>query len=166
MTSEKHGSAVISFPNELEILITRQFHAPIELVFDVFTKTEHLLKTLAPFGEEMKECSFDARVGGDYRYIFVADDGRDMVFHGTFIEVERPSRIVNTWLYDGWPDSQAVESVDLSEADGVTTVRWSLVFSDMAGRQHMTKYNGIQANFDNVETYLRTLQGQEEAVSA
>ena len=44
MTSEKHGRAVLSFPNELEVLITRDFDAPIELVFDVFTKTEHLLQ--------------------------------------------------------------------------------------------------------------------------
>ena len=157
MTTGQHGQAVIEFPNELEIVITREFKAPIQLVFDVFTKTEHLLKTLAPFGEEMKECTFDARVGGSYRYIFVADDGRDMLFHGTYLEVQPPTRIVNTWLYDGWPDAHAVETVDLHESDGVTTVRWSLAFSDMAGRAHMTKFNGIQANFDNVEDYLRTL---------
>ena len=114
----------------------------------------------------MKECSFDPRVGGEYRYIFVADDGRDMVFSGKYLEVVRPTRIVNTWLYEGWPDAHAIETVDLTEANGVTTIKWSLAFSDMAGRQHMTKFNGVQANFDNVETYLRTLQGQEEAVSA
>jgi uncharacterized protein YndB with AHSA1/START domain len=166
VTPDRHGSAVIEFPNELEILITRAFDAPIQLVFDVFTKTEHLRRTLAPFGEEMKECTFDARVGGSYHYVFVADDGRDMSFRGTYLEVQPPTRIVNTWLYEGWPDAEAVESVDLHETDGVTTVTWRLVFRDEAGRDHMTKFDGIEANFDNVEDYLRSLLGQQTSVSA
>ena len=50
MTPNRHGSAVIEFPNDLEIVITREFDAPIALVFDVFTKPEHVRKTFAPFG--------------------------------------------------------------------------------------------------------------------
>jgi len=33
---------------------------------------------------------------------------------------ERPTRIVDTWLFEGWPDAEAVETVDLQETDGVT----------------------------------------------
>jgi uncharacterized protein YndB with AHSA1/START domain len=165
VTPESHRSAVIEFPNELEILITREFDAPIQLVFDVFTKTEHLRKTLAPFGEEMKECTFDARVGGSYHYVFVADDGRDMSFRGTYLEVQPPTRIVNTWRYEGWPNAEAVETTELDETDGVTRVTWRLAFSDKAGRDHMTKFDGIEANFDNVEDYLRLLSDRQAAVS-
>jgi uncharacterized protein YndB with AHSA1/START domain len=39
VTPNRHGSARIEFPNELEVLITREFDAPIALVFDVLTKT-------------------------------------------------------------------------------------------------------------------------------
>ena len=166
MTVTQHRKSVIEFPSELEVLITREFEAPIELVFDVLTKTEHVRHTIAPFGEVVKECSFDARVGGNYRYIFVADDGTDMSFHGDFLEVEQPTHIVDTWLYDGWPDAQAIETVDLHEADGVTTVKWRLTFSDTAGRGHMTKFDGIEANFDNVEEYLRSLIGPEMPASS
>jgi uncharacterized protein YndB with AHSA1/START domain len=165
VTSDRHGSAVIEFPSELEILITRRFEAPIGLVFDVLTKTEHVRHTIAPFGEEVTECSFDPRVAGNYRYVFVTDDGREMVFHGTFLEVQAPTRIVDTWLYDGWPDVKAVESVDLDETDGVTTVKWRLTFSDKAGRDHMDRFDGIEANFDNVEDYLRSLLDPKASVS-
>lgn len=159
MTVAQHRKAVIEFPSELEILITREFEAPIELVFDVLTKTEHVRNTIAPFGEVVTECMFDARVGGSYRFTFLApDDGRDMTFHGDFLEVDRPTHIVDTWLYDGWPDAKATETVDLSETDGLTTVKWRLTFADKAGRDHMTKFDGPQAGFDNVEDYLRTLQ--------
>jgi uncharacterized protein YndB with AHSA1/START domain len=96
-------------------------------------------------------------VGGDYRFVFVTDDGTEMSFHGTFLEVEPPTRTVETWRYDGWPGVEAVESVDLRETDGVTTLTHRLTFRDKAGRDHMTKTDGLEANYDNVEDLLRSL---------
>src|SRR5437588_3796373 len=74
VTPKTHRSANIEFPNELEILITREFEAPIALVFDVFTKPEHVRNTFAPFGEDMTVCSIDLRVGGSYHFAMVTDD--------------------------------------------------------------------------------------------
>jgi uncharacterized protein YndB with AHSA1/START domain len=161
VTPERHGSAVIEFPDELEILITREFEAPIALVFDVLTKPEYVSKTFAPYGEEVKVCSIDLRVGGNYHFVFVTDDGTEMSFRGTYLEVEPPTRTVETWLYDGWPDAEAVESIDLHEAHGVTTMTHRLAFRDKAGRDHMTKFDGLEANFDNVEDLLRSLLDQK-----
>jgi uncharacterized protein YndB with AHSA1/START domain len=159
MTVAQRHKAVIEFPSELEVLITREFNAPIQLVYDVFTKTEHVRNTIAPFGEVVTECTYDARVGGEYRFTFLnPDDGSDMTFHGEFLEVDPPTHIVDTWLYDGWPDVRAVETIDLSETDGVTTIKWNLAFADKAGRDHMKKFDGIQANFDNVEDYVHSLR--------
>ena len=150
--------SLIEFPNELEILITREFEAPIALLFDVFTKPEHVRKTFAPFGEEVTVCEIDLRVGGDYHFVMVTGDGTEMSFRGTYLEVEPPTRTVQTWVFEGWPDTEAVEAMDLRETDGVTTMTWSLAFRDKAGRDHMTKYDGIEAGFDNVAEYLRSLQ--------
>ena len=157
MTPNRHGTAVVEFPSELEIRVTREFAAPIQLVFDVFTKVEHVRKTFAPFGEEVTVCDIDLRVGGDYRYVMVTDDGIECAFRGTYLELEPPTRSVQTWLFEGWPEAHAVETMELREADGVTTLTWTLAFSDRAGRDHMTRFDGIEANFDNVEDYLRSL---------
>jgi uncharacterized protein YndB with AHSA1/START domain len=157
VTPDRHGSAVVEFPNDLEIIVTREFDAPIELVFDVLTKPEHVRKHLAPFGEEVTVCSIDLRVGGDYHSVFVTDDGTECSFRGTFLEVEPPARTVQTWRFEGWPDVEAVESVDLHETDGVTKLTWKLTFRDKAGRDHWTKTDGLEANFDNVEDVLRSL---------
>ena len=164
MTPDRRGSAVIEFPNDLEIVVTREFDAPIELVFDVFTKPEHVRRTIAPFGEKVTVCSIDLRVGGNYHFVFVTDDGIECSFRGTFLEVEPPTRTVETWLFEGWPDAVAVESVDLQETDGVTKVTWTLAFRDQAGRDHMTKFDGIEANFDNVEDHLRSLLDAQGAL--
>jgi uncharacterized protein YndB with AHSA1/START domain len=165
VTPKRHGPSRIEFPNDLEIVLTREFEAPIQLVFDVLTKPEHVIKTIAPYGEEVRVCSIDLRVGGDYHYVFVADDGREMSFHGTFLEVEPPTRTVETWLYDGWPGVEAVETVELRETDGVTKLRHSLAFRDKAGRDHMTKTDGLEANYDNVESLLWSLLDPGQTVS-
>jgi uncharacterized protein YndB with AHSA1/START domain len=154
MKRNRHGSAIIEFPNDLEVVITRDFDAPIELVFDVFTKPEHVRKTFAPFGEEVTKCEIDLRVGGDYHIVMVTKDGIECSFRGAYLEIEPPSRTVSTWHFDGWPDADAVETMDLREANGVTTLTHSLAFLDQVGRDRMTRFDGIEASFDNVEDYL------------
>ena len=91
MTTHQRGAAAIEFPNDLEILISREFHAPIELVFDVFTKPEHVRKHFAPFEEEVTLCSIDLRVGGDYHIVMVTKDGTECSFRGTYLEVAPPT---------------------------------------------------------------------------
>jgi uncharacterized protein YndB with AHSA1/START domain len=157
VTPDRHGSARIEFPNELDILITRDFDAPIALVFDVLTKPEHVSKWGATPPDQMKECSTDLRVGGTYHHVFVTEDGTECSFRGTYLEVERPIRTVKTWLFDGWPDAGAVETVQLHETDGVTTLTMRLAFRDKAGRDHMTRFDGQQDSFDQVEDILRSL---------
>jgi len=159
VTSNRHGSAVIEFPSDLEIVITREFDAPIELVFDVLTQPEHVRKWFAPFDEEMTVCSIDLRVGGDYHMVFVTKDGTECSFRGTYLEVDPPTRTVETWLFEGWPDAEAVETVELHEANGVTTMTNKLAFLDKAGRAHMTKTDGFEASFDHLEDVLRVLLG-------
>jgi uncharacterized protein YndB with AHSA1/START domain len=166
VTRTRHGSAVVEHPGDLEIVAIREFDAPIGLVFDVLTKPEHVRKHVAPFGEEVTVCSIDLRVGGNSHFVFVTDGGRECSFRGTYLEVEPPSRIVGTWMFDGWPGVEAVESVDLDETDGVTKLTWKLAFKDQAGRDHWTKTDGLEANFDNVEDLLRALLDQKGAVSA
>jgi uncharacterized protein YndB with AHSA1/START domain len=157
VTANRHGSAVIEFPSDLEIVTTREFDAPIGLVFDVLTKPEHVRRWFAPFEDTMTVCSIDLRVGGNYHMVFVTEDGTECSFRGTYLEIEPPTRTVETWLFEGWPDAEAVETVELHETDGVTTLRITLAFRDQAGRDHMTKFDGQESSFDKLEDYVREL---------
>jgi uncharacterized protein YndB with AHSA1/START domain len=149
--------ASIDFPSELEILLTREFEAPIALVFDVLTKPEHVRNWFAPFDDKMTVCSIDLRVGGNYHMVFVTEDGTECSFRGTYLEIEPPTRIIDTWLFEGWPDAEAVETIELHETDGVTTLTNKLAFRDQAGRDHMNKTDGMEDSFDKMENYLRSL---------
>ena len=88
-----------------------------------------------------------------------------MSFRGTFLEVEPPTRTVETWVFDGWPGVEAVETVELREADGVTKLTHTLAFPDQAGRDHMTGTDGLVANYDNVEALVRSLLDPKQTVS-
>ena len=157
MTPNRHGSSVVEYPTELEVLTTREFDAPLELVWDVLTKPEHIRHWFAPFEDEVTECSVDLRVGGDYHIVFTTPDGKECSFRGTYSEVEPTTRTVATWLFEGWPDAEAIETVELREADGVTTLTMNLAFRDAAGRAHMTRGDGQDSSFDKLEDYLTSL---------
>jgi uncharacterized protein YndB with AHSA1/START domain len=164
--ANRHGSSVVEYPNELEIVTVREFDAPIGLVFDVITKPEHVSKWFAPFTDRVTRCSIDLRVGGSYHIVFVTPDGTECSFRGTYLEVEPPTRTVATWLFEGWPDAHAVESEDLQETDGVTKLTVRLAFRDKAGRDHMgTQNDGQESSFDKLEDYLRSVLEQAAPVS-
>jgi uncharacterized protein YndB with AHSA1/START domain len=175
VTVSRHGSARLEFPSELDVLWTREFDAPIALVFDVLTKPEHVSKWGAYPSEPMTECSIDLRVGGNYHHRFVTEDGTECSFSGTYLEVEPPTRTVETWLFGGWPDAEAVETWQLHETDGVTTVTMRLAFRDKAGRDHypvgpqeaadVTSSDGPPASFDAMEDILRALLDPTGTVS-
>jgi len=170
VTPRRHGSAVIDFPNELEIVVTRDYDAPIALVFDVLTQPEHVRHWGATPPDEMLECSIDLRVGGDYRSSFLTGDGEVFTIRGTYLEVEPPTRTRQTWLFEMWPDAEAVEAMELHESDGVTTYTWSLAFKDKAGRAHMSMFDGEEItggglldSLDAIDDILRSLLARDGA---
>lgn len=160
----RHGSAVIELRDELDVVITREFDAPIELVFDVLTKPEHVRHWFAPFEDKMMVCSMDLRVGGHYHQVFVTEDGTECSFRGTYLEIERPTRTVETWRFEGWPNTEAVETVELHETDGVTKLTITLAFRDRAGRDHMTTNDGFESSLDKLKDYITSLADTDARV--
>jgi len=167
VSPDRHGSAVVELPNDLDVLITRDFDAPIALVFDVLTKPEHVSRWFAPDGCEMKECSIDLRVGGNYHQVFVTGDCTECSFRGTYLEIEPPTRTVETWVFEGRPHLDAVETMELHEADGVTKLTTRLTFRDKASRDEDIQggFDGVEDSFDSMEDLLRSLLDPTGAVT-
>lgn len=166
MTPNRFGSAVVELPNDLDILVTRDFDAPIALVFDVLTKPEQVSKWFAPHGCRMTKCAIDLRVGGSYHQVFVTEDGMECSFRGTYLEVEPPARTVETWVFEGRPHLDAVETVELREAHGVTNMTIRTTFRDKASRDENIKdgVDGMKQSADQIEGVLRSLLDAKGAV--
>ena len=102
------------------IRITRELDAPRSKVFRAHTDPDLVRQWLGPRGLEMTVDRWDCRTGGEYRYIH-SRDGEEFAFHGSFHEVRPEELIVQTFTYEGMPDSVALEKVVLEDlGDGRT----------------------------------------------
>jgi uncharacterized protein YndB with AHSA1/START domain len=97
------GSAVVSFPTDTQILITRQFAAPRHLVYKAWTTPELVKRWWNAKRGTVTVAEIDLRVGGRWRYVMIADRGFEVAFHGEFREIVPNERIVSTEIYEGVP---------------------------------------------------------------
>ncbi len=153
----RYGSAVVTLPSDTEILITRSFEAPAALVWEAVTTPRHVLRWWGPNWAPLISAEIDLRVGGSWRYVSRGDDGIELGWHGTYAEIERPHRVVSTEVFEGFADAASLNTMTLSEADGVTTLR-TLV-------QHLTQEfrdghiasgmeGGMQQTFNRLDDLL------------
>ena len=96
-TADKTGATTFATPSDLEIEVTRVVDAPRELVFDAWTKPEHITHwMLGPDGWTMPVCEIDLRVGGAWHFVWRRADGGEMEMRGEYREVAPPERLVST----------------------------------------------------------------------
>ncbi|HVY47129.1 MAG TPA: SRPBCC family protein [Minicystis sp.] len=111
--------------SDRELVVTRTFDAPPRIVFEAWTKPELLRRWWAPksTGIELLSCEADVRVGGTYRFVFGHGTSEPMAFHGRYLEVTPPARLV--WTNEEAGDAGQVTTVTFEEKDGKTllTVR-------------------------------------------
>lgn len=85
---------------EREVVFTRYFDAPRELVFDCHTKPEFMKRWLiGPEGMVLDTCKQDLKVGGKYLYLYADQKGNKSGVYGTFREVVVPETLANTENY-------------------------------------------------------------------
>ncbi|HJQ76555.1 MAG TPA: SRPBCC family protein [Acidimicrobiia bacterium] len=122
-TIDRTGTAKVTLPSDTEILITREFDAPAELVFDVWTRPEHVRNWWGWESDPMTVCEVDLRVGGKWHYVSVNEELGEIDFYGEFKEIDRPRRLVSTEIFAPYPDSATLNTLTLEERDGITIMR-------------------------------------------
>jgi uncharacterized protein YndB with AHSA1/START domain len=115
-------SAKVTLPTDTQILITREFDAPKELVYKAYTTPDLVKRWWSAGRGEMTVADIDLRVGGGWRYVMVTEDGFEVAFHGEYRELVPNERIVSTEVYEAVPEAEALDTLTLSEADGRTTL--------------------------------------------
>jgi uncharacterized protein YndB with AHSA1/START domain len=115
-------SAKVTLPTDTQILITREFDAPKELVYKAYTTPDLVKRWWSAGRGEMTVADIDLRVGGGWRYVMVTEDGFEVAFHGEYREFVPNERIVSTEVYEAVPEAEALDTLTLSEADGRTTL--------------------------------------------
>src|SRR5688572_27045770 len=79
-----------------QIIIEREFDAPVELFWKVWTETQHIEKWFGPEGFDTKVKENDFRVGGKFDYTMIGPDGKEYPAVGNFKEITSLKKIVST----------------------------------------------------------------------
>ena len=121
------GTLKVTTPSDREIVLTRVFDAPRNLVFYAFTKPELLKRWFGPRGFSLVVCEVDLRVGGSWRFVLRGPDGKDMGMRGVYREIAPPGRSVHTESFDDFPGESIVTTV-LTEHGGRTTLTATVLY--------------------------------------
>lgn len=148
----------VTLPTDLEIQMVRVFDAPRELVFEAHSKAEHV-KHWWGRGNPL-DCEMDFRPGGKWRFVEHAEDGEQYAFHGEYRDIQAPERIVWTFEFEGMPGHVCVETLELTEEGGKTTVTSLTRFDSKEDRDGMVASgmaDGAKASYDALAEYLKKL---------
>jgi uncharacterized protein YndB with AHSA1/START domain len=128
MAVTSSGTATVTLPTDEQILITREFDAPRQLVYRAWTTPDLVKRWWNAKRGEVTTCEIDLRVGGTWRYVMVTDDGTEVGFHGEYREIVPDERVVSTETYEGLPEGvseeegSTVNTATFTESDGRTTL--------------------------------------------
>ncbi len=89
------GLVAITTPTDRQIVVTRVFDAPRALVFEAWTRAEHVRQWWDPSGVPLAVCEIDLRPNGAFRWVNRAPDGGEgHSFSGTYREIAPPEQLV------------------------------------------------------------------------
>src|SRR3989441_2479571 len=142
----------VTLPSETEILITREFDAPRDLVFNAMTDPDLIPRWWGPRGYTTEVDTMDVRPGGKWRFVHRTPDGPAHGFRGEYREVVPPERIVQTFEYEPMAGHIFVETATFIEHDGRTLLTVRSVAPSKEDRDGMIQ-SGMEKGL--VETHDR-----------
>ena len=153
----KNKTTITAVPGSQELFITREFDAPRELVFRAFMDPDILVQWLGPHRLTTTIDIFEPRSGGEWRYIQSDKEGNEYKFHGVFHDVTAPERVIQTFEFEGLPESGHVtlQTLKLEELPGGRTkIMTQSVFQSVEDRDGMIQSGmegGVNDGFERLE---------------
>ena len=152
-------TATVTTPSEREVVITRTFDAPRAVVFEAWTKAEHVAQWWDPSRVPLAVCEIDLRPNGTFRFVNQGPDGMKRPFTGTYREIAAPTRLVFTTRSP--LGAESVGTLVFSEHEGKTTLTMTIACASQADRDALLQMRvdaGTARTLDNLDAYLRRRQ--------
>ncbi len=148
-------------PGVPQIVMTREFRAPRDLVFRAYTDPELIVRWMGPRELTMRIDRYDLRDGGQWRYVSADADGNEFGFHGVFHGTPSPDATVRTFEFEGVPGHVSMETLTMREHDGRTVVRTVSSFQSVEDRDAMIAAGmerGVRDSDERMAELLSELQ--------
>ena len=147
-----------------ELIFTRIFDAPRELVFKAWTDPKQIVKWWGPKGFTTTTHEMDVRPGGVWRFIMHGPDGTDYKNKIVFLEVVKPQRLI--YKHAGDADTEPVTfqvTVTFTEQGDKTKLIMRMLFDSAEERENVVaKYGAVEGanqTLDRLTEYLTHLNG-------
>ena len=160
MAQTRSRTEIVAEPNRHQILVTREFAAPRELVFRAHTDPELLAQWLGPRELTMEIDTFEARDGGRWRYVHRDANGAEYGFRGVFHGDPSVDGIIQTFEFEGMPGHVCLETLTFEERGDKTVLRGSSVFQSVADRDGMIQSGmeiGMNEGYEKLDELLAKL---------
>ncbi len=163
MTAEAAGTGADSTSPtaDREIVLTRVFDAPRELVFRAWTEPEHLAHWWGPNGFTTTYHEVDVREGGAARFTMHGPDGTDYPNRIVYREIVRPERIVYDHDDDVDDDPRQFQvTVTFADEGGRTRATMRMLFRTAAARDYVTGFGAVELGYqtlDKLAAHLATM---------
>ncbi|WP_188197688.1 SRPBCC family protein [Nonomuraea sp. SYSU D8015] len=144
-------------PGRQDIIMTRVFGAPREVVFRAVTDPELIPRWWGPHFLTTRVDLMEVRPGGRWRYVNIDARGREYAFGGVYHDVVAPERFVRTWAFEGWPEDVALETVTLVEADGRTKYVAQSVHRSVEARDAIVRADGPRGGRESMDRLAEVL---------
>ena len=139
-----------------ELIITRVFDAPRDLVFQAWTDPERAEQWWGPKGFTLTHREMDVRPGGRWRVCMRSPEGVDHWAQGVYREIVAPERFAYTWAWEkpeGQPGRETLVTVELAEQGGKTKMTFRQAeFVTVEDRD--SHRGGWSESFDLLAEYL------------
>jgi uncharacterized protein YndB with AHSA1/START domain len=142
-----------SLLGDTQVKITRVIEGAPEQVFDAYVNPEKLIQWWGPreLGTEVDK--LDGKVPGEWRFFNVTPDGQKYAFHGVYHEVTAPTRIVQTFEFEGAPGYVSLESISLEALGDQTRITAIATYAGAEDRQAVIDSGmerGATASYDRL----------------
>ncbi|MDQ6846807.1 MAG: SRPBCC family protein [Candidatus Dormibacteraeota bacterium] len=164
MTVTTDAKLVLTTPSDLEVVGTRVFDAPRELVFRAFNDPDLLARWWSPRSNSLVVEAMDTRVGGRWRYVLDPDEnGNGIAFSGEYREITPPVRIARTFNFEPvGPGHEVLETVEFEELEGgrtrMTSTSLFLRVEDRDGMLRSGMESGYSESLETLSALLAELQ--------
>jgi uncharacterized protein YndB with AHSA1/START domain len=138
-----------------ELVITRVFDAPRELVWKAWTEPEAAVKWWGPKGFTIPDSKLDVRPGGAWRVCMRSPEGEAHWAHGVYREIVEPELLVYTWVWEKGARDEKLVTVTFAE-DGPKRTKLTLhqaAFVTVEDRDEHRE--GWSESLDRLAEYLR-----------
>jgi uncharacterized protein YndB with AHSA1/START domain len=160
MTDTLQGEGTLTLPSDREIVMQRVFNAPARILFDIWTKPEHVRKWYGVRSTTVTVCDIDLRVGGAWRWVVTDPKGMEIAFSGVFREIDAPRRLVRTERFEAMPGPGCIVTLSFDEKDGQTTLTMHMLFENKEQRDGCLRSGmelGVKEVYQNIDKLLATL---------